>query len=193
MQRVYDATREVIYAMDSETEVTGVYVNAFLESAGEVSPVFEQRLRSVLDDHGISDPVPEEWYPAQQFVDAVTEVSNTIGDQVILQAGVDMGKNVPWADEVSDDPGDVLEYVARTADEAYRNSTEEYPIGQYQIETVESGRAVVAVTEKWPYPKEVVQGAIKGALKVSSDRVERATVTTIDANVNQAARFEITW
>ncbi|MFC7057115.1 hypothetical protein [Halovenus salina] len=168
-------------------------MTAFLESAGEVSPVFEQRLRAVLDDHGITNPTLEEWYQATAFVDAVTEVANTIGDRTVLQAGIDMGRNVPWADEVGDDPTEVLKMVAQTNQDAYRNSTEEYPIGQYQIEEVSDNSAVVGVTDKWPYPSEIAKGAIKGALEAASDHVKHVTISETESGSNQLGRYEVDW
>jgi hypothetical protein len=80
------------------------------ESAGEVSPVFERKMRDLFEEHGIEDPSPDEWYSAENFVSAVNEAAEQIGDKTVLEAGVQMGRDVPQPEEV-DGPKDALAIV----------------------------------------------------------------------------------
>lgn len=178
--------------MHSSTEVTGLYVTAFLESAGEVSAVFEKKLRQVLQSNGIEDPSPEEWYSADDFVDAVVEVSETIGDKTVRQASVEMGHNVPWADEV-DDPKSIVEKVDESGKNAYRNHSGEYAIGRYVIEEFGDGTATVAVEPAFPYPIEVAEGATKGAMEVACDEANVVSVESVEAEPNRKGAFRLTW
>jgi hypothetical protein len=178
--------------MDSDVEVTGRYIVSMVESAGEVSPVFERKIRDLLGDHGISDPDADQWYSATDFAAAVNEAATAIGDKTVLEAGVQMGKDVPQP-PVVEGPKDALQHVDDAQRAAYRNSDDPAPAGGYTYETVDDRTARVGVTEAWPYPREIAEGSLKGIVKSTADGAAVVSVSETVAEPGEAFAFEVSW
>lgn len=162
--------------MDEDTEVTGRYVVSMVESAGEVSPVFKKKMNELLSTHGIDNPEPDEWYDANAFAEAVSQATEQIGTQTVVQAGEEMGRDVPKPEGITS-PHDVLAEVDESQQAAYRNSSEPRPAGSYTYERLGERAARSAVTEKFAYPDEICEGSLRG---ITKDIVDRAADVTME-------------
>jgi hypothetical protein len=148
-----------------------------VKSAGEVSPVFEKKMKELLSEHGIDDPEPEEWYDAEAFTDAVDQATDRIGSKTIAQAGEEMGYDVPKGGASS--PHKVLEGIDQAQQDAYRGS-ETRPAGSYTYERLGERSARCAVTEDFAYPDEISKGSLTGTVKDLVDRESDVVVEEVD-------------
>lgn len=178
--------------MDSEAEVTGRYVVEFVESAGAVSPVFERKIRSLLEEKGIDDPQPDDWYRAESFVAAVEEVASSIGEKTIFEAGVQMGNAVPQPDGVTT-PVEALRAVDESHQAAYRNARTQYPAGQFTFERLGDRTVRMGVTENWPYPKETMTGNLKGVVQSTANETAIVEISDAEPTGNELYAVEVSW
>ncbi|SDJ33705.1 hypothetical protein SAMN05216226_102187 [Halovenus aranensis] len=179
--------------MDSQAEVTGRYIVSMAESAGEVSPVFERKIRELLEEHGIKDPEADGWYSAEHFVEAVNRASEDIGSKTILEAGTQMGRDVPQPEEV-DGPKDALAIADEAQQAAYRNASEERPAGGYKYEETGENSVRMGVTSKFPYPEEIAKGSIKGIVEsTTSGSAAAVVISEVNANPDEMCAYEIEW
>lgn len=164
--------------MEDGVEVTGRYINSMVKSVAAVSPVFERKMDEMLSEYGIDDPDPEEWYPAQSFVQAATAVTNDIGAQTIGEVGRRMGRDAPKPPGAS--PHEALQSMHEASKQAYRGGTDKLPAGTFVHERLGPQSARMGVTERFPYPEGIARGSIEGVLK---DTVEQeSSVYIVDAD-----------
>jgi hypothetical protein len=119
----------VIPRLMAGPQVTGLYIAAFIESAGEVSRVFERKATDMLANHGIEGVDPESWYDLNAFERAVTEIEDQVGSMTTKQAAVKMiqvDEKIPDQDSARDG-FEILETQQRNAFKSH--SVEE--CGQY--------------------------------------------------------------
>jgi hypothetical protein len=165
--------------MDADTEVTGRYITSMVKSAGEVSPVFEKKMKELLSEHGIDDPDHEKWYSAEAFIEAVNQATDRIGSKTIAQAGEEMGRDVPKPED-AESPHDVLKTVDEAQQAAYRGGSEERPAGSYTYERLGDREARCAVTEDFAYPDEISEGSLRGIVKDMVDRGSDVRIEEVD-------------
>lgn len=177
--------------MTGNTEVTGRYVVGFLDVAEQINPVFEQHMQEVLAENGITDPTPTEWYPASSFWAATHDAVEKIGSQTVLQAGVEMGRAVPWGGDV-ESPIAAIERAVEENQAAYRNASEEYPAGQWHVRDHEANTVVVGVGEDVPYAPAIAKGAVKGAVE-QADTVDSVTLEDAQAKSNEHEAVRVRW
>lgn len=181
--------------MQPDIEITGRYVNSMLASTGEVSPVFERKMEELLEEYGIDDPDPDEWYSAESFAEAVERVAAEIGDKTVSEAGKQMGRDVPKPPEV-ESPHDVLAQMHDQHYQSYRN-VERGSIGGYTYERVDETTARLGVTEGFPYPTGIARGAPVGIAEditgesVSTDAVP--TEPTGSGKSPEREAYELSW
>lgn len=143
--------------------VAGRFVEAFLASAGDVSPVFERKARSYLEAYGIEDVDGEQWYPMQDFADAMNDIEDTVGEMTSRQAGIKM---IAIVDELSDLPSmdAAIEVGKRQHQQSYQNFTPD-AVGQLRHESLDGGDSRVAYYGGWPYPRGFTEGIFRGFAK----------------------------
>lgn len=178
--------------MDSQADVTGRYIVSMATSAGEVSPVFERKIRDLLEEYGIDDPDPEQWYSADSFTSAVSEAAEEIGSSTILEAGKQMGQDVPQPESVSG-PKDALKRVNEAHQAAYQNASERYPAGQYRYEELDSNEVKMSVTDNWPYPPEIAEGSLLGITQSTAPNASRVEVETTEPASDEVAAYIVRW
>lgn len=184
--------------MDSTTQVHGRYVTGMVQSVGEISPVFEQKLRDVVAEYGIENPTPEGWYSAEAFVNAVNDVAEDIGTRTVTEAGKTMGQQVPTPPD-AESPHDALAAVDQSLQEAHRGGESDRPVGSFTYERIDSSVARVGVTEPYPYPEGISRGSLSGVVqqmapdpsKVFAEEVE--TAPTSREKAPEEVAYRIRW
>jgi hypothetical protein len=145
---------------DPNAEVDGEYVVAFVESAGKVSPVFERKVREILEDH-IGSIEPGQWYRTGDLEEAYQQIHREIGDKTMQQGGEEVGKAIPWPDGV-ETVADALDMLNDIHKSVYRNSSSEFPAGKYTIEHLGDNSARVGVTPGYQYSDPFARGVFSG-------------------------------
>jgi hypothetical protein len=176
-------------AYDPTAEADGEYIAAFAAQAGEVSPVFEKKVRNVFEQE-IGGAEPDEWYAVADIVRAFEKIEDKAGERTLEQGGIATGKALPWPEGV-DSVADGLATVNDLHLAAYRNSDADVPAGQFTFESVGDESARVGVTEGYPYPDAYARGALKGA--VSDLTGSSPDVTETDTHGDERTAWRVEW
>lgn len=144
----------------SEPKVSGKYVGAFIESAGEVSSVFKRKANEILESNGISEVDPESWYSVDKFIDAMNEIEAEVGEKTSEKAG---RKMIEIVDEISG--LESMEKAIQIGKEPHRQSYQNFSVeevGGIRHERLDNGNLKVAYYGGWEYPKAFTNGIFKG-------------------------------
>lgn len=137
-------------------EVTGEAVNAF--SQGFPS-ILREIGTEILRKHGIDNPGPGAYYPLQAFLDAMKEISDGFGSQMLYRIGCEIARNAKLP------PGmDGLNNCLMALDTAYHLNHRNGSIGSYSVTIPQSGgfKSVTNVICANPYPCSFDWGVIEG-------------------------------
>jgi hypothetical protein len=140
----------------SDVEVVGEVIAAFVAGF----PTGTERLGlQILEKHGIDDPQQGEWYPLQQFLDAMKEISDRIGSHILTRIGEQIAANAKLP------PGlDSLEKCLASVDTAFHMNHRAGEIGHYHYsdEGTQGGLRRAKMVCPNPYPCAFDQGVIDG-------------------------------
>lgn len=142
-------------ALDDGVEVNGQTVMAFIEG---VPDTFEERTASILANHGIEDPEPDEWYPQQAWLDAFEEIATNIGSSTLGNIGKAIPNNAEWPPGVED-----VDEGIESIDEAYHMNHRGGEIGSYESEVIDDSTVRVRCTN--PYPCDFDKGIVEATAK----------------------------
>jgi len=151
-------------AIDKSAEVNGQTILSVLDGMKG----FETTARTILANAGISDPVPQNWYAQQIWLDAFKEIALKIGDATLMKIGGTIPENADWPPHVNS-----LETALQSIDIAYHMNhriggkvlfnpeTGEIGsgIGNYKFELIAEN--AVKMTCKNPYPCSFDKGILK--------------------------------
>ena len=173
---------------NNKAEVDGAYVAAFTQQAGEVSPVFEQKVQQVFESE-LGGVEGDEWYPVEDVIEAFEQILEQAGEKTMERGGVSAGESLPWPDGV-DTVAEGLATLDQMHQAAYRGGGEGPPAGEFTVE-VESRTARVGITEGYPYPDAYARGALSGA--VQSLAGSRVDISETDARGAERTAWTVEW
>jgi hypothetical protein len=167
----------------------GRYILAFVESTGNVSPVFERKTREIFAQNGleIEDIEEDSWHQALNYAEAMTEIRDEVGEKTLQQAGVEQAMNVPWPEEINS-VSDGLEFLVEADKQAHNNEIE----GNYDFELTGENVGRVSIFEWCPYPVDNFKGVFEGGVKSLSDG-SNVTIDDVDTRADEKAAFRISW
>ena len=137
-------------AFSPRVEVLGEVVLSLVNGMG----AFRRLALGILDDHGIHDPQPEEWYSQQAWLDSFKKIAEQIGPNTLYQ----IGRQIPQQHYFP--PGvDSIETVLTDLDDAYRKAHRGGEVGHYRFQVIgmQSGK----MTCDNPYPCDFDRGIIQ--------------------------------
>ena len=107
----------------------------------------------VLEEHGINDPQPGQWYSQQAWLDAFRSIAQGMGPGALRAIGRSIPSNAQWPPEV-----DTIEKGMASIDVAYHLNHRGGEIGYYRYEPAgpRSGKMVC----RNPYPSDFDLGII---------------------------------
>ena len=140
-------------AYNEKVEVNGAAVVSIVEGMG----TFRGLAVSILEKHGIIDPVPGSWHSQQAWLDAFREIALKIGDKTLYQIGRKIPENALWPPDV-----DSVEKGLASIDMAYHMNHRNGPIGKYGFEKTGEGSARMVCNN--PYPCEFDRGIISAVV-----------------------------
>ncbi|MFC7059419.1 hypothetical protein [Halovenus salina] len=150
----------------AEPKVSGKFVQGFANSAGEVSPVFERKLRKYLQEHGIEEIDSDSWYNFDQFWRSTNDVEDAVGEMTSVVGGRTMVALI--------EPLDGSQSLAETmeiADEANRNAYRNFSVesaGHWSYEETEDGFRLATIGG-WRHPAKFTKGIMEGFVENSID------------------------
>lgn len=138
-------------SFESGVEVNGQTVLAFIEG---VPAGYEDKAYAILEQHGIEEPEPGEWYPQDAWLDAFEEMEGLVGEATLTRAGSRIPETADWPSDINLVVG-ALELI----DEAYQLNHRGGDIGYYDVQQVSED--TVQVHCKNPYPCPFDQGVVQ--------------------------------
>lgn len=172
----------------SQPKITGQFVGGFLESTGDVSSVFEQKARNILESNGIEEVDPEGWYPIDQFADAMNQIEEEVGEKTSEKAGVTM---IEIIDELSNigSMEETIEIAKEQQRQSYQNFSPE-EAGQLKYGRLDNGNGRVAYYGGWPYPEAFTRGIVKGFAEATSG-LGTTDIKPMEAQGDEVYAFEV--
>jgi hypothetical protein len=146
-----------------QPRVSGQYVQAFLQSAGEVSPVFERKALGYLEDHGLEDIDSEDWYPMEKFAPALQAIKEDVGEMTLKRAGI-VQVEVTESITSMESPEASVAAANEVLRQVYRNYSPE-AVGEFRYEEVGDGDHRISMAGAWPYPAQFTKGIMLGLLR----------------------------
>lgn len=177
---------------DPDAEVDGRYILSFVESAGEVSQIFRKKLEEELEKHGISDVSADNWYRNGDVSTAFDEVTDSIGDSTINQGGKEIGRTVPFPEDI-DGPKAGFKMLNEMHKQAYRDSSMDWPAGRWTYEELSETTVRVGATEAYPYPVPLIEGVVEGVTEVLGPDTALINVEETTPNADEKAAFKVDW
>lgn len=150
----------------AEVTVSGKFVQDFANSAGEVSPVFERKLRKFLAENGIEDISDDGWYPLADFSKAIADVEDVVGEMTARVGGRSAISLVEELDGTQS-LAETMEIGKQANEAAYRNFTVE-KAGTYDYESTDEGFRLATVGG-WQHPKQYTRGLMEGFVENATD------------------------
>ncbi len=172
----------------SEIEVDGRAVSSIVQGVGSFSGAYEQRALTILEENGIPEPQPGDWYSMEAYLAAFDELMRTVGPKTVTKIGKKIPEVVEWPPEVDSVAGGLS-----ALDDVYQMNHRGGDIGYYEFKkTGEAEGEIVCVN---PYPPELDEGLISGVTKKFNDggytrveEIERGTVDDV-----QKVTYSVAW
>lgn len=162
---------QMVYGMN--TEVQGRAIRSVVEGVATFSEVFETMALDILENNGISDPQPGEWYSMQGYLAAFEEIEDSVGPNTVEQIGRAIPEVVEWPPGVETVP-EGLEQL----DDVYQMNHRGGEIGHYEFE--QTGPKSGTMTCENPYPCALDQGLVTGTVRKFADTATLVRVQEAD-------------
>ncbi|MBI4963428.1 MAG: hypothetical protein HY913_09130 [Desulfomonile tiedjei] len=146
-------------SLSPAVEVAGEVLMAFLAA-------FPQEFRSsglrILEQHGLSDPKPNQFYALQNFLDAMKQISQSFSTQMLFRIGEQIALHAALPPGIDD-----LQKCLASIDVAYHMNHRGGEIGRYDYKLLgtEVGLGKATMTCPNPYPCSFDRGVIEGFAK----------------------------
>jgi hypothetical protein len=122
---------------------------------------FESLAAQIMEKHGISNVAPENWHRFQHVLDALREIEQQYGTDILYQTGIRAAEKAPVPSEV-DTLKKCLHGLNVTSSRFHRGGE----IGGYEVrETEERGVKKYFITVSTPYPCSLTRGYLEGFTK----------------------------
>lgn len=184
-----ESEREVGY--DPEAESIGKYMLSFIESAGEVSPVFERKVKGIFEDH-LGDIRADEWYSVEAVDAAFDTVNEEIGSKTMEEGGREAFSAVVFPDSV-ETVDEAIEHLQETHRDSYRGSSQLNPGGNYTFEREGDRTARVGMTVGIPTGPGFVKGVFDQLIRDFGPADASPRFETIDTRDHEKAAWGVTW
>jgi hypothetical protein len=137
-------------ALAAGVEVNGETVLSVVDGMS----VFKSKALKILEDNGIKDPTPGQWYQQQAWLDSFKKISESIGQKTLEQIGMKIPENAQFPPEI-----DNLEKALASIDVAYHMNHRGGDIGAYQFSKL--GPTTIKLFCNNPYPCSFDKGIIQ--------------------------------
>ncbi len=159
------------------TEVQGALVLNFIHTLP-----YKSEMESFLADNGFKDPLPQQWYSLQSYLNVYREIAKNYGPNTLFSIGKMMIENFGYLSKVKD-----LETAVKALNEFYKNNHRGGEVGYYQIINVDLERKEIKVECKNPYPCYLDRGMLTALTK--KFKPNGASVFNVELDTNRPNRL----
>lgn len=145
-------------ALDEGVEINGQTMLAMLEGVSRFSDAYRDKVRDSLDENGVVEPVEDEWYLQQAWLDAFGVLAEDLEPHILDRIGEQIPDTADWPGNISD----VAEGL-QSIDEAYHRNHRGGDIGYYRFR--KTGKRTGEVACKNPYPCPFDRGIIRSVAR----------------------------
>ncbi len=137
---------------DSANQTSGAAMLSFIES------INIDRIRPFLEKHGLTNIDPDKWYPLQQWLDVLSDISEQGGAMFdFVSIGMKIIETAKFPPEFE---ALAFEQAVMAIDDLYHANARGGDIGEYTVEQV--GEKQIEVTCRIPFPDDVAYGQLYG-------------------------------
>jgi hypothetical protein len=171
----------------TEMEVTGKWVRTVAAGVEKFSTDSRESARTVLEDAGLANAEPGEWYSLAGYIEAVAAIHDLVGDQAVHALGQRIARAVVFPDDAES-----VSAALAALDEVCRAGHRGGDPGGYDFRQIgdDDGR-VECLT---PYPCAFDRGIVEGVAVAHADGF--VCVTEVGACRTDGAdrcTYEISW
>lgn len=161
----------------SGSEANGRTIRSVVEGIGEISEAFRERALRILEENGIPEPEPGEWYSMQAYLDAFEQLDTSIGPNTVQRIGRQIPNVVEWPPHIETVP-EALQQL----DDVYQMNHRGGEIGYYEFE--QTDRMEGEMECRNPYPSALDEGLITGTAREFADEAAFVRVEELDTDSN---------
>lgn len=163
-------------------EVNGETVRSIVAGTG----AFKDQAFKILEEDGIGDPRPGQWYSQQSFLDAFKAITQKLGPATSFNIGKSIPENAQFP------PGiDSIHKALSSIDVAYHMNHRGGEIGTYKYETI--GENAAKMTCNTPYPCDFEMGIVEATATKFKPPGALVVVRQNAASSGDTCVFDITW
>lgn len=175
------------------TELSGRYVQIFLESAANISAIFAEKARRVLASNGIREVSADSWYDATAFARTLHQIGEAAGNEMLHS----VGSHMVWVTEpivAADDPGSGFEVLSEFGVESAHRGPRSAEFFGFDADRLGSGECRVATGPEYLYPEAQTHGFFCATIAATTD-VEETSIT-LDSDTpatDETHAFVLSW
>jgi len=178
---------KVFVASSPNVEVNGETVYAIVDGMGG----FKAKAIKILEENGIHDPKPGQWYNQQAWLNSFKVIAEQIGNSTLNAIGQKIPENAKFPPEV-----DSIHKALFVIDVAYQMNHRNGEIGNYIYEKIGERSAKFVCTN--PYPDEFDKGIIMAMAKKFKTPIFNLVVTIDETQTNRmkggdSTTFLVSW
>jgi hypothetical protein len=136
--------------IECAVEISGETILAFINAMGP----FKSNAVRLLSKHGVSNIVPEEWYPQQACLDSFKNIPAKVGDTMVTMVGRNLGQAARLPPEI----GKIEEFLS-AIDGIYHSHYRNGEIGHYTFTKTKDSEGTLHC--ETPYPCPLIIGMLK--------------------------------
>lgn len=137
----------------------------------------------ILEDNGISNPVPGQWYSQKAWLGSFHEISKKFGANTLFEIGKVIPANANFPPEI-----DNLEKALGSIDIAYHMNHQNGDIGYYKLVSFDAAKKEAVMECKNPYPCDFDRGIITTMAR--KFRPENSNLPTVTLDTSKPSRLD---
>ncbi|MFB6177211.1 MAG: hypothetical protein ABEI99_08745 [Halobaculum sp.] len=175
------------------TELSGRYVQIFVECAADISSVFEEKTRRVLASNGIREISTDEWYDAVAFARALHEIGEAAGPEMLES----VGSRMVWASDPivsTDDPESAFEVLSEFAVETAHRGPKSAEVVAFETDRLGPREYRVGTGPGYHYPEAYAHGVFRATVAAAADVPEESiTLDPVATEGEERHAFVLSW
>jgi len=176
---------------DPTAEATGRYIVAFVEAAGEVSPVFARKVQEIFEEK-IGDISADEYYRHESVKEGFEAVLVEVGPKTMTEGGIATAKELPFPEDTTIQEALEMLRDEHSVGKSYRNTDSDRPGGQYRCELA-GASGHFGATEGYPYTKPYVRGIYQGIIEKYGPREARPRFEETAPRDGEQFAWQVEW
>lgn len=149
---------------DVAVTVNGETVRLVLDGIDALPADQRDETRAIFDANGFGDVDTDVWYSQADWLAAVRDIGETVGNQALRTLGRQIPKTTVWPDEVTNVPEGIA-----SINDAYLLNHRGPELGAYDFSRTDDHQGRVTTTTPYPCPME--RGIVEGVIREFSPTV----------------------